>query len=281
MKIRDWYMDFSRKLTVTWEKNDSLLCIGLDPELDKLHSSLVSKENPLFEFNKAIIDATAELVCAFKPNSAYYESNGAEGVKQLKLTCDYLKEHYPDIPIILDFKRGDIDNTNKNYAKYAFEYLGVDAITIQPYLGRNAAQVFLDYSDKGIIVLCKTSNPGSGEFQDKDVDGKKLYIRVAENVAKDWNTNNNCHLVVGATYPKELSEVRQIIGDSMIMLVPGLGAQGGDTEAAVRAGINSAGTGLIINSSRSILYASQDDDYIEAAKSAALKMRDSINTYRK
>lgn len=274
-------MDFSTKLTAAWEKNDSLLCIGLDPELDKLHSSLVSKENPLFEFNKVIIDATAGLVCAFKPNSAYYESNGADGVKQLKLTCDYLKERKPDIPIILDFKRGDIDNTNKNYAKYAFEYLGVDAVTIQSYLGKDAAQVFLDYSDKGIIVLCKTSNPGSGEFQDKDVEGKKLYIRVAENVANEWNTNNNCHLVVGATYPKELAEVRQIIGDSMTMLVPGLGAQGGDTEAAVKAGINSSGTGLIINSSRSILYASSGDDYIEAAKSAALAMRDSINTYRK
>jgi orotidine-5'-phosphate decarboxylase len=261
-------MGFLEKLNAAAAKNNSLLCVGLDPDQSKLPASQIS----YYEFNKAIIDATADLVCAFKPNSAFYEAKGADGIVELKKTCDYLREQHPDTPIILDFKNGDIGNTNNYYAEFAFDYLQVDAITIQPYQGRAALQPFLDRKDKGIIVLCKMSNEGSGEFQDLQVNGKKLYQQVAENVAKDWNANGNCLLVVGATYPDELAEVRKLAGD-MTILVPGIGAQGGDIEATLKAGMNSDGTGLIINSSRAIIYASDP-------AAAAKKMRDEINQYR-
>jgi orotidine-5'-phosphate decarboxylase len=159
-------MEFIEKLRSIWEKNNSLLCIGLDPDIDKLPASVKSSDSPLLTFNKAIIDATFDLVCAYKPNSAFYEASGADGIKELKATCDYIKEKHSDIPIILDFKRGDIGNTNKKYAEFAFNYLGVDAITVQPYQGKEAIQAFLDYKEKGIIVLDKMSNQGAGEFQD-------------------------------------------------------------------------------------------------------------------
>lgn len=272
-------MGFLQKLDEAVTKNDSLLCVGLDPDTSKLPEPFRGSNDPLFGFNKAIIDATADLVCAFKPNSAFYEARGADGIYELKKTCDYVKEYYPDIPIILDFKRGDIGNTNDNYVKFAFDYLGVDAVTIQPYQGRTALQPFLDRKDKGIIVLCKMSNEGSGEFQDLEAGGAKLYLQVAGNVAKDWNSNGNCLLVVGATYPEELAEVRSRVGD-MTILVPGVGAQGGDIEATLKAGLNSAGGGLIINSSRAILYASGGDDFADAAHAAAAKTREDINSYR-
>lgn len=272
-------MGFLQKLDEAVAKNDSLLCVGLDPDFDKLPEHLKNSETPLLDFNNAIIDATAGLVCAFKPNSAFYEARGAAGIEELKRTCDYVKERYPEVPVILDFKRGDIGNTNDNYIKFAFDYLGVDAVTIQPYQGRTALQPFLDRKDKGIIVLCKMSNEGSGEFQDLETDGSKLYLQVAGNVAKDWNSNGNCLLVVGATYPEELAEVRSRVGD-MTILVPGVGAQGGDIEATLKAGLNSAGRGLIINSSRAILYASGGDDFADAAHAAAAKTRDDINSYR-
>lgn len=268
-------MGFLQKLDGAIDKNNSLLCVGLDPDAAKLPSS----QKSYFEFNKAIIDATAGLVCAFKPNSAFYEAQGAAGIEQLKQTCDYIREQYPDIPIILDFKNGDIGNTNNYYAAFAFAYLDVDAITIQPYQGKAALQPFLDHTDKGIIVLCKMSNQGSGEFQDLQVNGRKLYQQVAENVAKDWNVNGNCLLVVGATYPEELARVRKLVGE-MTLLVPGIGAQGGDVEATLKAGLNPDGKGLIISSSRSILYASDGEDFAEAAAAAAGRQRDEINTYR-
>ena len=273
-------MDFINKLKASWDKNNSLLCVGLDPDMAMLPAHLGDSDAPYFTFNKAIIDATADLVCAYKPNSAFYEASGAAGIQELQLTCAYIQEKYPDIPIILDFKRGDIGNTNKQYATFAFEYLGADAITIQPYQGREALQPFLDYKEKGIIVLCKMSNAGSGEFQDLEIDSKKLYAHVAEQVKNDWNSDGNCLLVVGATHPSELAEVRSIVGDDMVLLVPGLGAQGGDAEATLKAGLNANGDGLIINSSRAILYASDGEDFAEAAAKAALKARDEINTYR-
>jgi orotidine-5'-phosphate decarboxylase len=274
-------MGFLDKLAAAWDKNDSLLSVGIDPNMDLLPDHLKDSETPFFDFGKAIVDATADLVCAFKPNSAFYEARGAEGIAELKQTCDYIRENYPNIPIVLDFKRGDIDSTNSKYDNYAFDYLEVDAVTIQPYEGRLAFQPFLARKDKGIIVLCRMSNEGSGEFQDMLVDGKKLYVHVAEHVRDQWNTNNNCHLVVGATYPKELAEIRQLVGDSMVILVPGLGAQGGDAEASVKAGITSDGKGIIVNSSRSIIYASKGTDFAEAARDAALKARDEINMYRR
>lgn len=273
-------MDFINKLKASWDKNNSLLCVGLDPDIAKLPAHLGDSEAPYFTFNKAIIDATADLVCAYKPNSAFYEARGAAGIQELQLTCAYIQEKYPDIPIILDFKRGDIGNTNSHSASFAFEYLGADAVTVQPWQGGEAIQVFLDHKDKGIIVLDRTSNPGSGEFQDLDVNGRKLYLQVAQNVRDNWNKNGNCQLVVGATFPQEMVEIRELVGDDMIFLVPGMGAQGGAAGATVQAGLNSAGTGLVINSSRSIIFASQGEDFAEAARQKALGFREEINKYR-
>lgn len=273
-------MSFLQKLDKAVTKNDSLLCVGLDPDMTKLPSGLRDIPSPYFIFNKAIIDATHDLVCAYKPNSAFYEARGAAGIEELKLTCDYLAENYPEIPIILDFKRGDIGNTNNFYAEFAFDYLGVDAVTVQPYLGKAGIQPFLDRKDKGIIVLCRTSNDGAEEFQDLAADNQKLYTRVAENVKNDWNTNGNCLLVVGATYSDELKEVRQLVGQEMVFLVPGFGAQGGDLEATVKGGANQAGRGLIINSSRGILYNVDSEDYAEVARAKAIEARELINQYR-
>ncbi len=273
-------MDFLNKLKAAWDKNNSLLCVGLDPDSTKLPEGLPRPATAYFDFNKAIIDATADLVCAYKPNTAFYEARGSSGIEELKKTCDYLHQSYSDLPIILDFKRGDIGNTNNYYATFAFDYLGVDAVTIQPWLGRDAVQPFLDYKDKGIMVLDRTSNPGAGEFQDLEVGDQKLYLRVARNVHDEWNANSNCQLVVGATFPPEMAEIRQLVGDSMVFLVPGFGAQGGEAEAVIKAGLNGQGQGLIINSSRSILYASNRADFAEAARAAAQKARAEINTYR-
>jgi orotidine-5'-phosphate decarboxylase len=203
------------------------------------------------------------------------------GIEELKQACDYIHAKCPDVPIILDFKRGDIGNTNQNYAIFAFDYIGADAITVQPYLGKEAVQAFLDYKDKGIMVLCRTSNPGSGELQDLEVNGRKLYQVLAQNVKDSWNENGNCQLVVGATYPDELSEVRKIVGEDMVLLVPGVGAQGADIEATLKAGINKSGRGIIVNSGRDILYASSGTDFAEAAKKRAQETRDEINKYRK
>lgn len=280
MKATLKYMDFKRKLSASWAKNNSLLCVGLDPNIDKLPTHLKNDKTPFFTFNKAIIDATAALVCAFKPNSAFYEARGAAGIEELKQTCDYIKQNYPDIPIILDFKRGDIGNTNNHYTKFAFDYLQVDAVTVQPYQGRQAVQPFLDCKEKGIMVLCRTSNPGSDEFQDMLIDGRKLYVHVAKHVLDEWNTNDNCQLVVGATYPKELAEIRALVGDKMVFLVPGFGAQGGELEATIQAGITSRGDGLIINSSRAIIYASDSEDFADAARGKAQAAKDEINTYK-
>lgn len=273
-------MDFKRKLSASRTKNNSLLCVGLDPNMDMLPRHLRDSKTPFFDFGKAIIDATADMACAFKPNSAFYEARGAAGIAELKQTCDYISQHHADIPIILDFKRGDIDTTNNHYTKFAFDYLNVDAVTIQPYQGRQAFQPFLDRKDKGIMILCRMSNEGSDEFQDMLVDGRKLYVHVAEHVRDKWNANGNCQLVVGATYPAEMAEIRQLVGDDMVFLVPGFGAQGGEIEATIQAGITSSGNGLIINSSRAIIYASTGEDFAKAARQQATASRDEINRYR-
>lgn len=269
-------MTFADKLTAAWAKNNSLLCVGLDPDPARLPSAVTGD---ILAFNKAIIDATADLVCAYKPNSAFYEALGAEGLAILKKTCDYLREKHPDLLIILDAKRADIGNTNDGYVRHSFDYLNVDAITLHPYLGSEALEPFLARQDKGLIILCRTSNPGASEFQDLEVDGRPLYERVAEQVANKWNANKNCLLVVGATYPDEMKQIRRSVGE-MSFLVPGIGAQGGDVEQAVKAGLNTAKSGMIINSSRGIIYASSGEDYADAARSEALKLRDEINKYR-
>jgi orotidine-5'-phosphate decarboxylase len=274
-------MNFLDKLNQAIEKNNSLVCVGLDTDIDKLPQSVKDEnhEHPQFEFNKDIINATADLVCAYKPNIAFYEARGAKGIKELKLTCDYLNNTYPHIPIILDSKRADIGNTNEGYLKLTYEYLNVDAVTLQPYLGSEALKPFLDNKEKGVIILCRTSNPGAGEFQDLKVGDETLYQVVAKNVVHNWNTNGNCLLVVGATYPEELGEIRKIAGE-MTFLVPGIGAQGGDVEATLKAGLNSEKRGLIINSSRGIIFASSDEDFDEKAREETQKLRDEINQYR-
>ena len=258
-------MTFQEKLDAIVKKNNSLVCVGLDSEISKIPSG------GQYLFNKAIIEATHDLVCSYKLNSAFYESIGHEGIKALKDTCDYLKEKYPEIPIIIDAKRADIGNTNKGYVQFIFTYLGGDAITVHPYLGEEAIRPFLDMKDKGIIILCRTSNPGAGEFQDLKVGDTHLYKIVAENVANKWNKNKNCMLVVGATYPDELKEVRKIVGE-ITLLVPGIGAQGGDLEATLKAGLNSKKQGLMINSSRGIIFA-------QNPREEAMKLRNEINKF--
>jgi orotidine-5'-phosphate decarboxylase len=252
-----------------------LLCIGLDPDKAKLPVG-----HDQFTFNKAIIDATANLVCAFKPNPAFYEAHGSEGVIHLEKTCQYLKEMYPEIPLILDFKRGDIGNTNQAYASAAFDQLYADAVTLHTYLGQEAIQTFLDYKDKGIFLMVRTSNPGAGEFQDLEIMGKPLYQHIAQAIVDKWNTNKNCMFITGATYPDELRHLRKIAGPDMPFLSPGIGPQGAITDDAARAGLNAHGTGLILNSSRQVIFASSGSDFAEAARAEATKLRDSINSLR-
>jgi orotidine 5'-phosphate decarboxylase subfamily 2 len=258
-------MTFQEKLDKIVKKNKSLVCVGLDSDVGKI------PQGGQYLFNKTIIGATHDLVCSYKLNTAFYESIGYEGIKALKDTCNYLKKKYPEIPVIIDAKRADIGNTNKGYVQFIFTYLGADAVTIHPYLGEEAIRPFLECKNKGIIILCRTSNPGAGEFQDLKAENTPLYKIVAKNVADKWNKNKNCMLVVGATYPSELKEVRKIVGD-MVLLVPGIGAQGGDLEATLKAGLNSKKQGLIINSSRGIIFA-------ENPRQEAEKLRNDINEF--
>mgnify|MGYP000468465090 CR=1 FL=1 len=220
-----------------------------------------------------IVDATADTVCAFKPQIAYFAAVGAE--VQLQAVCDHVRTQYPHIVLILDAKRGDIGSTAEKYAREAFERYGADAVTINPYLGRDSAEPFLQYADKGIVILCRTSNAGSGEFQNLQVGDRKLYQIVAERVAGEWNSRGNCLLVVGATYPGELADIRARTGE-MTFLVPGVGAQGGDVDEAVRNGRAKQGAGLVINSSRGILYAGSGEDFAAAARRATLDLRAAI-----
>ncbi len=273
-------MNFAQKLAQAIKKNNSLVCVGLDPDFAKLPDAVKQSKTSIFDFNKAIIDATAGLVCVYKPNSAFYEAKGADGIAQLRQTCVYIHEHYPDIPIILDAKRADIGNTNSGYVSYAFEYLGADAITLHPYLGKEALQPFLDQTDKGLIILARTTNEGAGELQDVQVNGKPLYQHVADIVSTRWNANGNCLLVAGAVYPEEMKEMRRIAGPDMIFLVPGVGAQGGDLAATMKAGLGGGSDNLMINSSRGIIFASNGPDFADAARQQALQLRNEINKYR-
>ena len=250
---------------------DSLVCVGLDSDIDRLPIRFGKQELPQLAFNRYIIEQTADFAAAFKFNMAFYEANGAAGWRQLALSLAHLREHYPDILTICDAKRGDIGSTSAAYARAIFEELGFDAVTVNPYLGRDAVQPFLDYDDKAVIILCRTSNPGAGELQDLRVDGRPLWQIVAERVAA-WNGNGNCMLVAAATYPDEMAQIRALVGD-MTLLVPGIGAQGGDIKAVVMAGLNRRGKGLIINSSRGIIFA-------KSPARAAETLRNRINQYR-
>ena len=272
-------MSFQTKLDAIIKKNNSLVCVGLDSDFDKLPEHIKQKQNPQFEFNKAIIDATHDLVNTYKPNSAFYEARGEQGIHELKMTFDYINKTYPEIFTILDAKRADIGSTNKGYVTYAFDWLNADAITLHPYLGKEALEPFLKRTDKASIILCHTTNPGAGEIQDIMTDEKPFYQMIADKVINEWNESNNCFLVLGARYPEQMSEVRKIAGD-MTFLVPGIGAQGGNIEKTVKAGLNAQNAGLIINSSRGIIFASNGEDFAERAREEAQKLRDEINKYR-
>jgi len=266
-------MNFIEKLINASQKNKSLLCIGLDPDLELMPGKI-----KVFEFNKAIIEATADLVCAYKLNLAFYEALGDEGFDALKQTAKYIPD---DILAIGDGKRGDIGNTAKAYAKAIFENLKFDATTVNPYLGFDSIDPFIQYKDKGVFILCRTSNAGALDFQALRLEEQGKHYQLFEIVAQKaskWNKYGNIGLVIGATYPEELRLIRQSHPD-MPILIPGVGAQGGDLEQAVRYGVDAKGQKAIINSSRQIIYASREKDFAEAARRAASSLRDQINSY--
>ncbi|HSY07370.1 MAG TPA: orotidine-5'-phosphate decarboxylase [Steroidobacteraceae bacterium] len=268
---------FVARLRAAWDEKDSLACVGLDPQIERLPAHIAARASPIFQFNKAIIDATADLVCAYKPQFAHYAACEAED--QLERTIEYIHRTYPGIPVILDAKRGDVGSTAERYAIEAFERYGADAVTVNPYLGGDSLEPFLRYEDKGVLVVCRTSNPGARDLQDLDVGGRKLFAVVAQLAATRWNSRGNCLLVVGATYPQELAEVRALTGN-MPFLLPGVGAQGGDIRAAVAAGQSADGRGLIVSSSRAIIHASSGVDFADAARVATVLLRDEINAGR-
>lgn len=276
-------MTFIEKLNAAWRKNNSLLCVGLDPAIGRFPAHLQGKSDAIYAFCKGIVDATADLVCAFKPQIAYFAAEKAED--QLEAICAYIRQQYPDIPILLDAKRGDIGATAKQYAREAFERFNADAVTLSPYMGFDSIEPYFEYPDRGTILLTRTSNPGGSDLQflNVQVDGKvvPLYQHVARLAAEKWNVHGQCALVVGATFPTEIAAVREIVGD-MPLLVPGIGAQGGDIQATVSAGKTQAGTGMMINSSRAILYAGEKEgeNYATFSREAAVKTRDAINLYR-
>lgn len=274
--------EFVRKLEARW-RSGLFVSVGLDSDYALIPDSIKSDdvEDSIFKFNQKIVDATGELACAYKINSAFYEGFGLKGLAAMEKTIEYIRKHFPETVTILDYKRADIGNTNIGYVKYAFDLLNVDAVTVHPYLGWEALQPFLAREDKGVIVLARTSNPGAGEIQDLLVGDEKepLYKVIAKNVAESWNENGNCALVVGATYPQELAEVRAIAQD-MPILIPGIGAQGGDLEATVKAGRDSKNEGMIISSSRGIIFASSGPDFVQAARAETKKLTDAINRFR-
>jgi len=270
-------MTFVEKIKNAWTKNNSLVCVGLDPDLEKLPECVKGEEFPIFEFTKQIFDATHDLVCSYKPQVAYYAGQDAE--TELKMTIDYIHENYQDIPVIFDSKRGDIGSTASMYAKEAFDRYNADSVTVNPYMGTDTLKPFLDYADRGVIALCRTSNPSGDEIQNQKVDGKEIYKQVAEYANEKWNYNNNILLVVGATYPGELGQIREICPE-IPFLVPGIGAQGGDVEAVLKVGKTADNAGLIINSSRGIIYAGSGEDFAQESRKATQTLRDTINQYR-
>lgn len=271
-------MGFIDKLQARWADANTLLCVGLDPDPAKFPDAFVDDEDALFNFCAAIADATAEFACAFKPQIAYFAAhNGSEA--QLQRLIAHINANHPQIPVVLDAKRGDIGSTAEQYAVEAFDRFGADAVTLNPYMGHDSAEPFLRRADRGCVLLCHTSNPGARDFQELIVGGEPLYQHVARSIATQWNGAGNCALVVGATFPEELKIIRGIVGD-MPLLIPGVGAQGGDVRAVVENGRSADGTGLMINSSRGILYASNAADFAEAAAHAARELRDEINRWR-
>ena len=270
---------FTQQLQSAWASQGSMLCVGFDPDPKRLPLELLGKPESIYEFCREIADATADLVCAFKPQFAYFASQRAEA--QLEKLIRHLKDKYPHIPVILDSKRGDIGSTADHYALEAFERYGADAITVNPYMGYDTLEPYLKHTGKGVIVLCRTSNPGGSDLQFLNIapNGVPLYLHVAKLAAQQWNSSGQIGLVVGATFPEEIAKVRSIVGD-MPLLIPGIGAQGGDIDATVSAGkiTGKPGTGMIINSSRAILYASTGADFAQAARKVAMNTRDALRS---
>jgi orotidine-5'-phosphate decarboxylase len=271
-------MTFIQKLNAAWQSTGSMLCVGLDPDPQRYPEELDNHPDRIFEFCKAIVDATAAHCCAFKPQIAYFAAQRAE--EPLERLIDHIQANYPQHVVVLDAKRGDIGATSQQYAAEAFERYGADAVTINPYQGADAFAPYLKYTDKGVILLCRTSNPGSAQLQDLDVGGgERLYERVARLAAGEWNTNGQLGLVVGATRPAELARVRAI-APNLPLLVPGIGVQGGDVVASVQAGKDARGTGMLINSSRAILYASSSSDFAQAAARVARETNQAIRAVK-
>lgn len=268
-------MSFNNLLKKAIQKSNSMLCVGLDPVFEKLPERFQNKKDPLYEFCRYIIDETHEFTSSYKPNSAFFEAEGASGLTQLKKTIDYIKTSYPEIIVILDAKRGDIESTNEGYIKFAYDFLKADAITLHPYLGKQAMLPFLSLKNKGCIFLCRTSNLGSFEFQNLQVEneGSKalLFQQIARQVAESWNENNNCMLVAGATNPLDLKKIREC-APTLFILIPGVGAQGGSLKLSVENALDDNKSGILIAVSRSIIYANNP-------KNEAKKLRDEINSY--
>ena len=273
-------MNFINQIEGQIEKNNSLLCIGLDPVKEKMPQHLFESPDAFFEFNKSIIDQTHDLVAAFKPNLAFYAANGIEGFGALEKTIEYINKEYKT-PVILDGKLADIGNTSEAYAKFVFDILKVDAVTVNPYMGTDSLEPFLKRSEKGVIVLCHTSNEGSADLQDIWIADRNTfnYVLVAEKIVEWQAEYGNCMMVVGATYPDQLEYLREV-SEEMFFLVPGIGVQGGNLEKVMRVGLRSDKSGLLINSARSILYAGVGRDFAEKARVEAGKIRDEINKYR-
>lgn len=294
-------MNFQEKFNRIVDKNNSLLCIGLDPDIEKMPPHLLKKKQLLFAFNKAIIDTTADLVCAYKPNSAFYEAHGADGVEQLKKTVTYLKHTHPHIPIILDAKRADVESTSEKYAQSVFDYFGFDALTVNPYLGFDSLKPFLERREKGIIIVCRTSNKSASDFQDLPTHSvqlpgvsdppageasrtprepvEPLYLAIAKKVIEWNNIYKNCLLVVGATWPEQLRTLRMVAPD-MFFLIPGIGSQSGDLKKTITYGLRQDKSGLIINVSRAIIYAGDGKDFAKHIREKAKQIKNLINTYR-
>lgn len=265
-------MGFLSLLRERWDSSGSLLCVGLDPDPARFPGPMRGDPGAIAPFCIGVVDAVADLVCAFKPQVAHFAAHGAED--QLERVCAHIREVHPDVPLILDAKRGDIGDTAAMYAREAFDRYGAHAVTVNPYLGTDSLEPFLARDGAGVIVLCRTSNAGSGQFQTLESDGEPLYMRIARLAATDWSARGEVGLVVGATYPAELAEVRATVGD-MPLLVPGVGAQGADARTVVEVGADARGTGLIVNSSRAVLYA-EGPDHLAAVRAAAESTRDAL-----
>jgi orotidine-5'-phosphate decarboxylase len=268
---------FSFSLRQAWTRSASALCVGLDPDPQRFPSHLAGRPDAILRFCTEIVDATADLVCAFKPQAAYFAAHRAED--QLEALIAHIHARHPEVPVILDVKRGDIGSTAEQYAREAFERYDADAVTVNPYMGFDTIEPWLAWPGRGVFLLCRTSNPGGADIQMLRVDGEPIYERIARLSAGPWNTNGELGLVVGATVPGELARVRELAPD-LPLLVPGIGAQGGDIEATVRAGRTAKADGMVINSSRAILYAGRGEDFADQARRVARETRDAIEACR-